>query len=176
MGNPVSRLNPSACNPSVISGREKMKKEKELVAYCGLYCGDCFSYQGKVADLARDLRKELRQTRFDLTAEFLSGISYFKVFENYPECYEVLGSLVKFRCKKACRGGGGPPFCKIRKCCEKKGLTGCWECDEFTTCEKLDFLKTSHGDAHIKNLRKIKKQGIDNFIRGKRLWYSKPKK
>ena len=26
------------------------------------------------------------------------------------------------------------------------------------------------GDAHIKNLRKIKKRGIDGFLQGKRHW------
>ena len=33
------------------------KKDKNLTAYCGLYCGDCFNYKGEIADLARDLRK-----------------------------------------------------------------------------------------------------------------------
>ncbi len=152
-----------------------MTEEKDLVAYCGLYCGDCFSHRGKVADLARDLRRELRQTRFDKTAEFMSTISFFKVFENYEQCYEVLGALVKLRCKKACKGEGGPPFCKIRKCCQKKEIIGCWECSEFESCEKLDFLKPGHGDAHIKNLRKIRKSGIENFLKGKKQWYSKLK-
>ena len=35
------------------------KQDKNLVAYCGLYCGDCPMYKGKIADLARDLRKIL---------------------------------------------------------------------------------------------------------------------
>jgi hypothetical protein len=151
--------------------------EKDLIAYCGLYCGDCFAHKGTVADLARDLRKELRQSKFDKTAESLSNVSFFKVFENYGQCYEVLGALVRLRCKNACRGGGGPPFCKMRKCCQKKGIEGCWECDDLETCEKLDFLRPNHGDAHIKNLRKIKKKGIDEFLEGKKYWYSniKPK-
>ena len=151
------------------------REERDLIAYCGLYCGDCFSHEEKVADLARDLRKELRRAKFDRTAEPLSNISFFKVLENYEQCYEVLGTMVKFRCKKACKGGGGPPFCKMRKCSLKKGIEGCWECDEFETCEKLDFLKPIHGDAHLKNLRKIKKQGIDKFLEGKKHWYSKIK-
>ena len=151
------------------------QEERDLIAYCGLYCGDCFSHEGKVADLARDLRKELRRAKFDRTAESLSDISFFKVLENYGQCYEVLGTMVKFRCKKACKGGGGPPFCNMRKCSLKKGIEGCWECDEFETCEKLDFLKPIHGDAHLKNLRKIKKQGIDRFLEGKKHWYSKIK-
>ena len=147
-----------------------MTEERDLVAYCGLYCGDCFSYQGKVADLARDLRKELRQARFDKTAEFLSTMSFFGVFKNYRQCYEVLGAIVKFRCKKGCKNGGGPPFCKMRQCCQKKDIDGCWQCHEFETCENLDFLKTSHGDAHLKNLRILKKAGVVSFLEGKRYW------
>lgn len=147
-----------------------MTEEKDLIAYCGLYCGDCFGYQGKIADLARDLRKELRLAKFDKTAELLSTIPFFATFKDYRQCYEVLGALVKFRCKNTCRGGGGPPFCKIRKCCQKKGIEGCWQCSESETCNKLDILKPNHGDAHLKNLRIIKKQGTDGLIKGKRCW------
>ena len=77
---------------------------------------------------------------------------------------------MKFRCRKTCKGGGGPPFCKMRKCCQKKGIDGCWQCDEFETCEKLDYLKPVHGDAHIKNLRILHKKGIDAFVGGKTYW------
>jgi len=151
------------------------EETKGLIAYCGLYCGDCIGYRQKAADLARDLRKELRKTKFEKTAEYLSTMSFFAVYKNYKQCYEVLGALVKMRCKKGCKGDGGPPFCKIRKCCQKKGFEGCWECDEFETCKKLDFLKPNHGDAHIKNLRIIKRKGTDEFIKGKKYWYSKIK-
>ena len=147
-----------------------MAEHKDLIAYCGLYCGDCVGYKGKVADLARDLRKELRAAKFDKTAEVLAAVSFFEVFKNYDQSYQVLGALVKFRCKKSCKGGGGPPFCKMRKCCQKKGIEGCWECKEFETCEKLDFLKPGHGDAHIKNLRTLKKKGVDSFLAGMKYW------
>jgi len=153
-----------------------MAENKDLIAYCGLYCGDCVGHQGKVADLARDLRKELRQAKFGKTAEHLAGIPFFSTFKKYDDCYEVLGALVKFRCKHTCRGGGGPPFCKMRICCRKKGIDGCWQCEEFETCKELDFLQPSHGDAHIKNLRILSRKGPEAFISGKRLWYSEPKK
>jgi hypothetical protein len=52
----------------------------------------------------------------------------------------------------------------------KKNIQGCWKCEEFETCAKLDFLKSIHEDAHRKNLRKIKKQGTEKFINGKRYW------
>ncbi len=143
---------------------------QELIAYCGLYCGDCYRHKGRLADLARDLRKELRQEKFDKTAEILAGNAFFKVFKNYQQCYEVLGEIVKLRCKRSCRGGGGPPVCMIRQCCRNKNIEGCWLCDDSETCKKLDFLEPYHDDAHVKNLNLLKKAGIDNFINGKRYW------
>jgi hypothetical protein len=147
-----------------------MPEEKELTAYCGLYCGDCYIYQGKIADLARDLRKEFRQAKFDERAEKMAANSFFAAFKYYTQCYELLGTMVKFRCKRACRGGGGPPVCKIRECCRKKGIEGCWECSDFETCKTMDFLKKFHGNAHLKNLRILKKSGLDSFVKGKRYW------
>ena len=91
-----------------------------MIAYCGLYCGDCHGYNGRIPDLARDLRKELRDSKYDKFAAFISAYSFGKDFKNYDECYKVLGAMVKFRCKKGCRAGGGSPFCKIRKCCQTK--------------------------------------------------------
>jgi len=143
-------------------------EEKNLIGYCGLYCGDCFSYQGRIADLARDLRKELRQARFNRYASSLANVSFFAALKDYPQCYEVLGTMVKFRCKNTCRGGSGPPNCKMRQCCQKNSLEGCWECEEFETCQKLDFLRASHGDAHLKNLRILNKKGVDEFLQGKK--------
>jgi len=171
----------------------KMNKDnKNLIAYCGLYCGECPVYEGKIADLARELRKEFRKAKSkeiaqsilnffkeeDKTgfAETEKGKKALKVFEDYPICYEVLGAFAKMRCKKICKDGGGPLSCKVRKCCVKKDIEGCWQCDEFETCEKFGLLKIAHGDGHIKNLRKLKKKGVDEFIQGKKYWYSEIKK
>ena len=51
-------------------------KDEKLIGYCGLYCGDCFAHKGIIADLARDLRKELRRTRFDIMAAALSEVPF----------------------------------------------------------------------------------------------------
>ena len=152
------------------------KKDLDAMAYCGLCCAECPSHVGKIADLARDLRKELRAVRFDKMAEGLKKISFFRQLKDYESTYALLGTFVKMRCNRKCRGGGGPPFCKMRKCCIKNGYDGCWECDKFETCKHLDFLNPAHGDAHIKNLRKLKKDGLKKFMKGKKLWYSTPKK
>jgi hypothetical protein len=147
-----------------------MPEGKELIANCGLYCGDCYRYKGKIADLARDLRKELRHDKFDITAEAMAATSFYQSFQGYQQCYDLLGEMVKLRCKRACRGGGGPPVCKIRACAQKKNLEGCWQCADFETCTKLEFLKPFHEDAHIKNLKILRDSGVDSFITGKRYW------
>jgi hypothetical protein len=139
--------------------------------YCGLYCGDCAFKRGTIPDLARDLRKELRDTRFDVVAQAIP----FKEFEKYSDCYEVLGAMVRLRCN-GCRGGSRSKFCEIAKCAIERGFEGCWECEEFAGCSRHGFLAPVHGDAHMKNLRKIKKVGVDEWAAGKRLWYSPPKK
>lgn len=143
----------------------------QKTTYCGLYCDDGSFGQGTIPDLARDLRKELRKARF---AEIANTIP-FPEFKKYDDCYEVLGAMVKLRCN-GCRGGSRSKFCNIAKCAINKEVAGCWECAGFESCKKLDFLVAVHGDAHIKNLRSIKKSGVDGFVEGKRLWYSKPRK
>ena len=153
-----------------------IKDDKHLIAYCGLYCGDCHGYNGRIPDLARDLRKELRESKYDKFAGFISTYSFGKDFKNYDECYKVLGAMVKFRCREGCRAGGGSPFCKIRKCCQKKELNGCWECSDFETCKELQFLEPVHGNAHIKNLKNIKRKGKMEFVKGNTLWYNKKKR
>jgi len=155
------------------SNNEKInhkKPGKKHIAYCGLCCLDCHGFVQKIPDLARDLRKELRASRYKQFADFMAGTGFGKVFNGYDQCYEVLGAMVKFRCHKGCRDGGGNPFCKIRKCCMKKGYAGCWQCNDFEDCKKLDFLKGVHDDAHLKNLRILKKKGENAFLKSKRRW------
>jgi len=60
--------------------------------------------------------------------------------------------------------------------CTKKGFDGCWECAEFEICKNLQFLEPVHGNAHIRNLRTIKKKGKKEFASGKTLWYNTKKK
>jgi hypothetical protein len=140
------------------------------IAYCGLYCGDCHGFKGTIPNLARDLRKELRAANYKTFADALAREEFGRVLRDYDKCYAVLGAMARFRCKKGCRNGGGPPFCKIRACAIKKALKGCWECEEFEACQKLSFLKAVHADGHIKNLRILKKKGPKAFLAGKRYW------
>jgi hypothetical protein len=58
-----------------------MESDASLVAYCGLYCGDCHGFNGRIPDLARDLRKELRKHRYEKFAEFIAQYSFGKDFQ-----------------------------------------------------------------------------------------------
>jgi len=147
-----------------------VNESEHSITYCGFYCGDCFNHKGEIADLARDLRKKLRAAKFDRVSQGLS--QFFKEFKDYDKCYKLLGLLVKMRCNRTCRGNGGPPDCKIRNCARKNKFEGCWECDDFASCEKLKILEPHHGVAHLKNLRKIKKLGTTAFVKEKKHWYA----
>jgi len=48
------------------------EKNSPLVTYCGLCCLDCHGHTGKIADLARDLRKELRQAKYEKFADAIA--------------------------------------------------------------------------------------------------------
>ncbi|MFA5003513.1 MAG: DUF3795 domain-containing protein [Methanolinea sp.] len=143
---------------------------EKVVTYCGLCCLDCHGHTQKIPDMARDLRKELRRVHYEKFAKTISALPFGSAFQNYQECYDALGLMMKFRCTKGCRNGGGPPSCKIRNCCQDKNLKGCWECEVYETCGNLDFLKANHGDGHLKNLAFIKKNGMERFVKGKRSW------
>jgi hypothetical protein len=145
------------------------KQEFELTAYCGLYCGDCIRYRSKAIDLAEDLAEELHKIKFDKYAEIRKDS--VEEFKHYKEFRRVLDAIAKLQCDIPCRLGGDGCLepCEIKKCVQAKNLEGCWECDEFETCKKFDFLKAFHGETPRDNLRKIKEHGLHRWAnyRGK---------
>ena len=128
-----------------------MNEPESLTAYCGLDCSQCFGYTKTVSEAAKELRRVLRKERIKTAWETMPFLGDYASFK------KSLDALAGTRCK-GCREGGGNPWCKIRKCCQKKGLSSCAFCSEFETCEELKFLEHFHKDEHIKNLRLIKKQ------------------
>jgi hypothetical protein len=118
--------------------------ELSLMAYCGLNCAECFSYKHTLSEAAKSLRRELRTARLK---EAWPDIPFLGEYESFKKS---LDGLARLRCTKSCRDGGGNPWCKIRKCCQKKGFDGCWQCADFETCNKLV-------DRYVKEIKKIKK-------------------
>jgi len=107
------------------------KQLPDTIAYCGLDCAECFAYKLTVSEAAKSLRREMRTAKLKETWQYIPFLSDYEGFK------KSLDGLAKLRCTKQCRGGGGNPWCKIRICCRKKGLDGCWICADFETCGKL---------------------------------------
>jgi hypothetical protein len=145
-----------------------MTKKTKMIGYCGLYCHDCPSYTQTVANLARELRKNLRQDKFDQYADIMARMPNLKAFENYKQGMELLEAMATIRCQ-GCKAGGWDGKCQIRKCVKEKAFPGCWQCEIFESCEKLKALGEGGDITYLKNLRKIKRVGPGDFVKSKSL-------
>jgi hypothetical protein len=126
-------------------------QESNMIAYCGLNCATCFSYKKNVSEAAKSLRREMHSEKIK---EVWKDVPFLG---DYDEFKKSLDGLAKLRCTKACSGGGGNPWCKIRSCCQKKEINGCWECADFETCNKLI-------ERYRENVIQINKLGIEKFL------------
>jgi hypothetical protein len=133
------------------------KNPKDLIGYCGLYCGACGIYQGKMTQAVENLRKIIGYYGFDkITVELAK---WEPAFQYYAEFENVLNGLVKlFGGCSGCVEGGGDPNCAIRDCCGQKGYTICVECAKMEACEKLQQYKAKE------ELQKIKAMGVSKWI------------
>jgi hypothetical protein len=123
----------------------------EALGYCGARCLMCFAYKKTVSEAAKALRRELRAEKLK------DSWKEFPFLADYASFKKSLDGLAMLRCTKMCRGGGGNPWCKIRRCAQKREFTGCWECDAAKDCKKLL-------PAYRPNLDKIRRGGLDRFL------------
>ncbi|MFQ5758556.1 MAG: DUF3795 domain-containing protein [Candidatus Bathyarchaeia archaeon] len=132
-----------------------------LVGYCGLYCGACGIYQGAIKQRVEQLRGIIKRYGFDKIVPELA--KWEPAFKHYKEFESVLDGLVKlFGSCPGCLGGGGDPNCKVRQCAKQKGYTTCAECNEASTCERLQpFLKKYSG--HKETLERIREIGVASW-------------
>jgi len=146
-----------------------MEDRKELLAYCGLYCGDCAGYSGEIAKTANKLKNLLIKYKFNITAKH-----YFsKDLKEYNKFNDMLEFITTLKCEKTCRKKEDDETkCEIRICCRNKGFFACYECINYMECEKLKSQQKAHGDSYLKNFQAIKEMGIDNWVRnGRRYWF-----
>lgn len=130
---------------------------KNLMGYCGLYCGACGIYQGKIKQAVENLRKIISYYGFDkITSELAK---WEPAFHHYREFENVMDGLVKiFGECPACIAGGGNPNCAVRECCKQKGYTICADCTDMETCGKLKRFPWA-----IEEMKKIKVMGVDKW-------------
>jgi len=133
------------------------KSPRKLVGYCGLYCGACGIYQGRIKLAVENLRKVIGAYGFDKIAPELA--KWDPAFKNYAEFEKVLDGLVRlFGECPGCVAGGGNPDCVLRQCCRQKGYATCAECTEVNSCKELQSV-----GASLEGLKRIKAVGVDNW-------------
>jgi hypothetical protein len=140
------------------------------IAYCGLFCGDCIIRTGGLASLSAELLQRLRSPEFQKLARGLPVLHpEFTDLRDYERCCDVLATIADhLRCEGTCREGGGSTGCEIRRCCQEHGFRGCWACAECETCDTLAWLEPVHGDAHLRNLRRLRTFGVRAFLAGEK--------
>jgi hypothetical protein len=141
-----------------------MKARKELLAYCGFYCGDCLGYTGVIAEAATALRTVLDRYQFERTAKAV----FPRQLADYDNFYQMLAFMAGLRCPGICRPSaeeGGTSSCEVKNCCLDKGYYACYECDDYETCETLLSLHSGlHADACLKNLKAIREMGLETWL------------
>ncbi len=135
-----------------------VENPRKLAGYCGLYCGACGIYQGRIKQAVENLRSVIKAYGFDKIMPELA--KWESSFEHYAEFDNVMNGLVKiFGECPGCVQGGGDPNCAVRNCCKQKAYVTCAECSEMETCEKL----RPYGAPVLEGLRRIKAVGVDKW-------------
>ena len=124
-----------------------LPKNKNLIAFCGIDCSQCFSYKMTVSDIAKSLKRELQSSK---VKNFWKELPFLGKYEPFKKSLDGLAML---RCPKGCLGGGCNPLCKIRKCCQKKNFRSCAECELMESCDKLAVISKGDKKANLKNLK-----------------------
>ena len=140
-----------------------MVRKKELVAYCGLYCGDCVKHKGEISKLAQELKELLSQEKFEKIANMIPEL------ENYKEFSKVLDTISNIECPIGCRAGGGNAECEVKVCCQNKGYFTCAECDEFMYCTELAGIPVIQCGviSYAKELERLREVGMDKWLEEK---------
>lgn len=136
----------------------KEKKTNALVGYCGLHCGACGIYQGRIKQAVGNLKGVIGAYGFDKMMPELA--KWEPSLQHYAEFEKVMSGLVKlFGECPGCAGGGGDPSCAVRQCAKGKGFVTCVECAEMDGCKTLKRYSWTKD-----RLQKIKADGFSKWL------------
>lgn len=132
---------------------------KDLVTYCGLYCGCRVRWNGSaiIANLASTLSElvdahgyhhwmphAVKEFDYD---EFKKGLDFFSDKNSWLICH------------KGCKHGDGRPYCEIRNCCKERDLDLCFECQEFP-CDRV-----KGNERMMESAKEYRKIGREKWLR-----------
>ncbi len=135
---------------------EKVEKNYPY-GYCGVYCGQCATGNDRIRIIAGELKRLVDTNRFEwlelpevkpgfIFSEFRKGLEWFAA----AQC-------------PGCEAGGGPPFCKTRKCCKEKQLRSCLLCADYLTCKHTDYHRETYPFV-IHSYQRVKEVGFDKWL------------
>jgi hypothetical protein len=135
-----------------------MTIRKEFLSPCGLYCGVCGVYYA-----TRDNNEKFLQKLLGVYQSKIPGIESLTTED--LKCDGCLSGRTSIFCSA----------CAMRDCTQKKGFTGCHECDEFP-CSHIEQFPMPVGKKVI--LRAIpywREHGTEKWVRDEETRYDCPK-
>lgn len=106
--------------------------------------------------MAKELRRFINAYGF---AEWIHNITQDFNFDNLVE---GLNWFADSGCP-SCLKGGGMPRCEVRVCCLEKKLDNCYFCEDFSSCEKLNYQKETYSIED--KCERIKQIGYANWLK-----------
>lgn len=131
------------------------EERKRAVSYCGEYCHKCDWHAGRIKEPADRLLKLIGER-----PELKGWIAEESDLDNLIKGLKWLSE--SGFCTFTCKAGSGWKGCPVRKCCEGKGISFCFECEEFP-CKIWG--KWPFTEAKIRNLGEIEKIGTEEWVR-----------
>ena len=131
------------------------EERKKAISYCGIYCHKCDWYAGRMKETADRLLKLIKKR-----PELKMWIVEKSDLDNFIKGLEWLSE--SGFCAFTCKAGSGWKGCPVRKCCEEKELSFCFECKEFP-CKIWG--KWPFEESKMQALREIEKIGVEEWVR-----------
>jgi len=146
-----------------------MEQQGGSIAVCGIYCGACPHFQGRIRESATALRDWLDGWNFDDIAAFILPPGM-----NYQTFREVLSAIANHEPCEGCREQANP-LCPVKLCAKSRNVTSCAECDDFTgdinapckneePLEIFRLISRRYSGWNLENLKRIREIGIEAFL------------
>jgi hypothetical protein len=131
-------------------------EQQHPLAFCGIYCGQCTAFHGKVANRAKELKHLIEK---DLT--WAKEAQEF----NYDETLKGLAWLAEQTHCAGCRQEA-QEWCDVKKCKKIRDHTieNCLLCDEFPTCKLTHYIRTRYSYL-LKDFEQVQEIGLEEYAK-----------
>lgn len=134
-------------------------KVLEVIAPCGLNCGECLAFENGGIRRSSLALAELLGPNFDGYAERFAEMN--PTFKNYPAFKELLGFFSQGSCGGCREKGRLFQACGVHTCVKERGVDFCFECDEFP-CERTQLSPAMY-ERWKNNNEVMKDLGVEGY-------------